>query len=86
MFHLDDEGLLGEPGVRLALATALYKGESVSLGRGAKIAGIPLADFMQHVSREGIPVIRGSTKTVREDVKSLESWLKRGSSSAIRAR
>lgn len=86
LVHLDDEGLLGEPGVRLALATALYKSESISLGRGAKIAGIPLVDFMQHVSREGIPVIRGSIKTVREDVKSLESWLKKGSSSATRAR
>src|SRR3990167_7226537 len=39
LFHLDDEGLLGEPGVRLALATSLYKNDSVSLGRGAKIAG-----------------------------------------------
>ncbi len=86
LVHLDDEGLLGEPGVRLALATALYKSETISLGRGAKIAGIPLADFMQHVSREEIPVIRGSMKTVREDVKSLESWLKKGSSSATRAR
>lgn len=68
--------VLGEPGVRLALTTALYKSESISLGRGAKIAAIPLVDFMQHVSREGIPVIRGSIKTVREDVRSLESWLK----------
>ena len=74
LFHLDDEGLLGEPGVRLALATALYRSESVSLGRGAKIAGIPLADFMLHVSHEGIPVIRGNAKSLREDLKNLEAW------------
>ena len=74
LFHLDDEGLLGEPGVRLALATALYRSESVSLGRGAKIAGIPLADFMQHISHEGIPVIRGNAKTLRDDLKNLEAW------------
>ena len=66
LFHLDDDGLLGEPGVRLALATALYRSESVSLGRGAKIAGIAIAEFMLHVSREGIPVIRGNAKTLRE--------------------
>lgn len=36
LFHLDDEGLLGEPGVRLALATSLYKNDSVSLGRGRR--------------------------------------------------
>jgi predicted HTH domain antitoxin len=74
LFHLNDEGLLGEPGVRLALATALYRSESVSLGRGAKIAGVPLVDFMQHVSHEGIPVVRGNAKTLREDLKNLEAW------------
>lgn len=74
LFHLDDEGLLGEPGVRLALATALYRSESVTLGRGAKIAGITLPEFMLHVSHEGIPVIRGNTKTLREDLKNLEAW------------
>lgn len=81
LFHLDDEGLLGEPGVRLALATALYRSESVSLGRGAKIASVPLADFMQHVSRHGIPVVRGDAKTVHEDVKNIEKWRKRRSRS-----
>ena len=74
LFHLDDQGLLGEPGVRLALATALYRSESVSLGRGARIAGTPLADFMLHVSQEGIPVIRGNRKTLREDLKNLDAW------------
>ena len=86
LVHLDNEGLLGEPGVRLALATALYRSESVSLGRGARIAGIPPADFMLHVSREGLPVIRGSARTLREDVKSLAAWLKKDSSAATRAR
>jgi predicted HTH domain antitoxin len=86
LVHLDDEGLLGEPGVRLALATALYRSESVSLGRAARIAAVPLAEFMQHASREGIPVIRGGPKSVRDDAKRLESWLKSGSSSATRAR
>lgn len=77
LFHLSDEGLLGEPGVRLALATSLYREESVSLGRGAKIAGIALVDFMLHVSREGIPVIRGDARTLREDIKNIEAWRKR---------
>jgi len=77
LFHLSEEGLLGEPGVRLALATSLYREESVSLGRGAKIADIPLVDFMLHVLREGIPVIRGNARTLREDIKNIEAWRKR---------
>jgi predicted HTH domain antitoxin len=77
LFHLDDEGLLGEPGVRLALSTALYRSDAVSLGRGAKIAGVALEEFMQHVSRQGIPVVKGDAKTVREDIRNLEAWRKR---------
>lgn len=77
LFHLDKDGLLGEPGVRLAIATDLYKSDSVSLGRGAKIAGVALEEFMQHVSRHGIPVVKGDAKTVREDIKNLEGWRKR---------
>lgn len=86
LVHLDDETLLSEPGVRLALATALYRSESVTLGRAAKLAGIALADFMQHVSRLGIPAVRGTRATVREDARTLEAWLKQESSSATRAR
>ena len=66
-------GSCGPAGLRLALATALYRSESVSLGRGARIAGTPLADFMLHVSQEGIPVIRGNRKTLREDLKNLDA-------------
>ena len=86
LFHLDDEKLLSEPGVRLALATALYRSESISLGRAAKVAGMALADFMQEMGRAGVPVIRGDAKSLREEIKNLETWLKKGSSSATRAR
>ena len=74
LFHLDDEGLLGEPGVRLAIATDLYRSEVVSPGRAAKIAGMPLEAFMVEMGRAGIPVIRGGAKTLREDLKSLKAW------------
>ncbi len=77
IMHLSEDGLLGEPGVRLAIATDLYRSESVTLGRGARVAGIPLEDFMRHVSREGIPVIRGNAKTLREDLKNVEAWRKK---------
>ena len=74
LFHLDDEGLLGEPGVRVALATALYRSESLSLGRAAKVAGMPLESFMEEMGRAGVPVIRGGIKALREDVKNLKRW------------
>ena len=74
LFHLDDEGLLGEPGVRLALATALFKSESISIGRAAKVAGMPLEAFIVELGRAGVPVIRGNARTLREDLKNIKAW------------
>jgi predicted HTH domain antitoxin len=85
LVHLDEETLLSEPGVRLALATSLYREESLSLGQAARFADLPIAGFMQHVSRLGIPVVRGSAKTVREDVEAILAW-REGSSRPTRAR
>lgn len=84
LVHLDDEGLLSEPGVRLALATSLYREESLSLGRAARLAGMPVADFIAHVSRLEIPVVRGTAKTVRADAQVIAAWT--DSSRSTRAR
>jgi predicted HTH domain antitoxin len=83
--QFDNDKLLNEPGVRLALATALYSSESLSLGKAAKLAGMALAEFMQHLSRQGLPVVRGTTESVREDATTLEVWLRKPFS-ATRAR
>lgn len=39
---------------RLALAIGLYTGHRVSLGRAAKVAGIPYIAFMDEMGRQGI--------------------------------
>ncbi len=74
LVHLSDDSLLSEPGIRLALATALYKDESLSLGRAAEFSGQTTAEFIGHISRLGIPVVRGAN-TVREDLATLDKWL-----------
>ena len=73
LVHLDDEALLGTPGVRTALAVALYRSESLPIG----LADMPLVEFVRHVSRLGIPVVRGDAVTLREDIDDLEAWLER---------
>ena len=73
--HLDKEDLLDEPGVRTALAVALFKDGSLSLGRAAKLAGMPLVDFMQHLSRLGVPVVEGDAQSLREDLADLDARL-----------
>ena len=73
LIHLSDDSLLDDSGVRLALATALYKDESLSLGRAAEFSGEALADFIDHISLLGIPVVRRAA-TVREDIETLDTW------------
>lgn len=79
LVHLDDEALLSEPGVRQALATALYREQSLSLGKAARLAGVSVADFMLHVSRLGVPVLKGNAARVREDARTALAWRKKSS-------
>ena len=76
MIGLKSSKIIGMPGVRKALATALFKDGDLSLARSAKLADTPLADFIAHVSRLGIPVINQTAKDVQQDMDTLEQWLK----------
>ena len=84
LFHLDDDKLLEEPGIRvalaLALALALYKEESLSLGRSAKLANMAVAEFMRYASRHGIATFRGTVRSAHQDAKTLDAWPKKRSS------
>jgi predicted HTH domain antitoxin len=76
MVGLKSSKIIGMPGVRKALATALFKDGELSLARSAKLADMPLADFVAHVSRLGIQVINQSAEDVQQDMDTLEQWLK----------
>ena len=76
MIGLKSSKIIGMPGVRKALATALFKDGDLSLARSAKLADTPLADFIAHVSRLGIPVINQTAEDVQQDMDTLEQWLK----------
>lgn len=77
MIGLKSAKIIGMPGVRKALATALFKDGDLSLARSAKLADIPLANFIAHVSRLGIPVINHTAEEVQEDMDTLDDWLKK---------
>lgn len=74
LVHLSDDSLLTEPGMRRAIATSLFRDGSLSLGLAAKFSGLGVAGFIDHVSKLGIPVVAGTTATVRDDVESMERW------------
>ena len=66
---------LDMPGVRTALATALFRDGELSLARSANLAEMPLADFIAHISRLGIAVIDQQADEVEQDLDTLEQWL-----------
>ena len=74
LVHLDADSILDEAGIRLALATALYREEIISIGRAARFSGLPLAEFIQYASQLGIPVVQGTAASVREDLDAIHEW------------
>ncbi len=75
MIGLKSSKIIAMPGVRKALATALFKDGALSLARSAKLADMPLSSFITHLSRLGIAVIHQTAEEVQEDMDTLEQWL-----------
>ena len=74
LIHLEGTSILDDHGIRLALATALYREGSVSLGRAARFSELPLAQFIQHVSQLGISVTHGTAASARQDFGAIQKW------------
>jgi len=76
MLNLDDDALLTEPDVKLALATELFRCGHLPLGRAARLANMAMAivDFMRHLSARGIPIIQGTANEAKADLKALKKW------------
>lgn len=74
LVHLDDDAVLAAPGVRRALAVALFREGCLSLGHAARFSGLPTAEFIETASRLGIPVVQGTRESVAQDVGAIEAW------------
>lgn len=75
MVGVDSINVMGAPGVKLALATALFKDGNLSLVRSARLAALSIPEFVAHVSRLGIPAIRLSAQEAAKDMDTLDAWL-----------
>ena len=76
LVHLDDDSILAAPGVRRALALALYREGCLSLGHAARFSDLPTAEFIETASRLGIAVVRGTRESVAREVGVVEAWRK----------
>ena len=75
MVGLKHTKTLDMPGVRVALATALFKEGELSLSRSARVAEMTIAAFITHISRLGIPVINQNAEEAENDMDTLDEWL-----------
>ena len=75
MVGIEAAGVLDARGVRPALATALFRDGALSLARAASLAGMPLGEFVRHVSRLGIAVVQLDADETRRDLDTLDEWL-----------
>lgn len=74
---VNTNNIIDMPGVRKAMATALFKEGELSIARSAKLANMALTDFIEHISRLGIPVINQTAAEVQQDMDTLEQWLQK---------
>ena len=75
MVGVESSGVLEGKGVRPALATALFRDGHLSLVRSARLAQMPVSEFVSHISRLGIAAIQLSAKEAANDMDTLEEWL-----------
>lgn len=79
LIGLEQGGLLQAPGVKAALATALFRDGELSLVRAARVAEMDVTSFISHLSRLGIPAIRLSAAETESDLDTLDQWLQSSS-------
>lgn len=74
ILHLKDSLLETEQGLKPALAASLYKDGTLSLGAAAKLSGMVLPDFIQHLADLGIDIVKAD-ETTDQEVQDLSQWL-----------
>jgi predicted HTH domain antitoxin len=75
MVGIEAAGVLDARGVRPALATALFREGNLSLASAARLAEMPIGDFVTHLSRLGIPVVQLDAGDAERDMDTLDEWL-----------
>ena len=69
----DGEKLTEE--VKQLLAVALFQRNVLSLGQAAKLTEMPLWDFIQLLSQQGIPIAEYNDEEIQQELESAE-WLR----------
>jgi prevent-host-death family protein len=71
-----DETLVKE-GVRIDLAIKLFDENVLSTGQAARLAGLPLAEFLKICSEQGVPVVRYEPEEIEAELKAVDELRRR---------
>lgn len=72
--HLDKSLTDAEQSVRPALAAALFKDGTLSLGAATRLSGLTMEEFLHHLAELGVEVV-GCDETTEHETKDLSRWL-----------
>jgi predicted HTH domain antitoxin len=59
--------------IKLLLAVELFSKGYLTLEQASKLAGIPIADFIDELSRRGIPIFEYSEEELRKEIENVDS-------------
>jgi len=74
IIHLDKSGMDNEKMFRPAVAASLYKDKTLSLGAAARLSGLSLTQFVDHLSGLGIDLVQ-MDETTGQEIKDIGAWL-----------
>jgi len=74
IIHLDKSGMANEQAFRPAVAASLYKDKTLSLGAAARLSGLSLTQFVDHLSGLGIDLVQ-MDETTEQEIRDVGSWL-----------
>jgi len=66
IIHLDASNMGNEQLFRPAIAASLYKDKTLSLGASARLSGLSLSQFVEHLSSLGVDVVQMDETTDQE--------------------
>ncbi len=75
IMHFNQSVTETEQELKPALAASLYKEGVLSLGGAAKLSGLSLTAFVQHLAMLGIEIVQAD-ETTEQEVQDLGTWLK----------
>lgn len=74
LLHLEKTLIDTEQSLRPALAATLYRDGVLSLGAAAKLSGLALTDFIQHLDSLEIEIVK-SDETLEQEVADIAPWV-----------